>query len=83
MSDYDTAPTDPSHGGKLTPDMMPTVDVKVEKLENCFMVSIDGRDIRQFDFSKSVASEKRAQAEAIDFAVQQKRARMALDQFNK
>lgn len=58
-------------------------NVKVEKLKTCFMVSVDGRDVRQFDFTKSPASVKKAQAAAFDFAVAEKRALMTLAQLNK
>jgi hypothetical protein len=49
--------------------------VRIDKLESCFMVVIDGRDERQFDFTKSSRSVRKAKAEAEAFALETERAR--------
>ena len=53
--------------------------VRIQKLDDCYMVVIDGRDERQFDFTKSSRSQARARAEAKQIAAEAEQVRRTLN----
>lgn len=57
--------------------------VRIDRLDGCFMVSIDGRDERQFDFTRSPRSVAAAQSEAKKFASETEVALATLDRMKE